>query len=142
MKVKQPIPETLEHAKLRELSKRIKGLSSNDPALTWLGNALYQIGCGADANVVFRVNRGKGQNVEKELQHYKREIALRWIAGRLNPIGDEVPPKKSVAIQEAAELFSLDEDNLKRVCPKLSELSKMVSFGWDDQRPTLHYPRD
>jgi len=143
MKKNKDIPVTLEHAKLRQVAAKLAKLGAQDEEILSLSNALHQIGCGEDANVVHGVKRTKGQDEKKELAHYWNQMAIRWIAGRMNPIDpSEVPPFREQAIREAAEHFDLDVGNLKRACPSEVDLRKMVYFEWDSQRPQLKKPRD
>lgn len=103
-----------------------------------LASALNRIASGNDANIELGVQRGKGQDDKKERQHLANQIAIRWIAGRMNPIDGERPPKRNVAIQEAATLFKLEYENLNKACPNLQELKSLVEFDWDSQRPKIN----
>jgi hypothetical protein len=131
-------PVTLEHAKLRKLAQRLANLHMNDKQFRWLATALDRIASGNDANVELGVKRKKGQDDKKFIRHMKNQMAIRWIAGRMNPIDGEVPPLKIVAVQEAAAAFDLDYDNLNRVCPTEEDLKKLVKFDWDSQRPKIN----
>jgi hypothetical protein len=135
-------PVTYEHAKLRELAQKLSQAHTGDKQIQWLANALNRIAFGHDANTELGVQKGKGQDEKKQRRHMTNQIAIRWIAGRMHPIDGEKPPKKNIAIREAAEAFNLDEDNLKRACPTLPELKSMVEFDWDSQRPKIKKPRD
>lgn len=136
-------PVTIEHVKLRQLAIKLGKLNaSDDMQMHWLAKALHQIGCGNDANVALGLKRSKGQDDKKGQAHYLTQIAIRWIAGVMNPIDDGKPPKKIDAIREAAQLFNLDEDNLARACPKKERLSELATFDWDSQRPQLNKIRD
>ena len=129
------LPVTLEHAKLRELAQILAHLHPTDKKILWLATALQSIGSGTDANTALGVKRGKGHDDEKFEKHMKNQMAIRWIAGRMNPIDDEKPPLKNVAVQEAASHFGLEVDNLKRACPSEAKLKALVEFDWDSQRP-------
>jgi hypothetical protein len=142
MNKKHTNPVTLEHARLRQLATRLGKLHLDDPEILDLATSLYQIGCGEDANLVLKVKRGKGQDTGKAEAHYDTQIAIRWIAGRLNPIDNSTPPSKITAISEAAVAFKLDQDNLARACPSEEKLKTLVEFEWDSQRPQLKKPRD
>jgi hypothetical protein len=139
--VKPSIPVTLEHARLRTLGSKLASIHAGDPQLKALASALYRIGCGEDANVVFGLKRGKGQNPAKAQAHYKTQLAIRWIAGYMNP-GDGSSPSKTAAISEAADQFELDPENLTRACPSIAALQEIAEFDWDSQRPSLTKPRD
>ena len=132
------IPVTFEHAMLRQLSQKLRRLHEDDIEIVWLANALLLIGSGKDANIELGVKRKKGQDEKKTAKHMANQIAIRWIAGRMNPIDGESPPEKHVAISEAAKAFDLDEDNLKRACPSEAELKALVEFDWDSQRPKIN----
>ena len=144
MKSKAKLPVTLEHATLRALAAKLGHVNQyiDDPNILWLANALHEIGCGRDANEALGVKRGQGQDDKKMHQHMSNEIAIRWIAARMNPSNGDKPPKKAEAIHEAAEHFSIDEENLKRACPNIEKLKELVTFKWDSQRPRLVKPRD
>jgi hypothetical protein len=135
-------PVTFEHARLRQLSNKLKSLHHEDSEILELAEQLNRIGCGSDANVVLGVKRSQGQNPDKEDAHYVTQMAVRWIAGRLNPLGGEEPPSKVVAIGEAATAFDLDVENLARACPSLIELKSIATFEWDSQRPRLTKCKD
>ncbi len=130
-------PVTYEHAKLKELAQKLGRTNTNDKQMQWLADALNRIAHGNDANTELGIQKGKGQDEKKQRRYLTNQIAIRWIAGRMNPINGEKPPKKNFAIREAAEAFNLDEDNLKRACPTLPELKSMVEFDWDSQRPKI-----
>ena len=137
------LPETFEHAQLRKLAQKLARMHMADKQILWLATALKRIGSGSDANIELGVKRKKGQDKKKALRHMDNQIAIRWIASRMNPFDDdEEPPLKIVAIQEAALRFNLDYDNLNRICPKEEELKKLVKFDWDSQRPRINKPRD
>ena len=129
------LPVTVEHAELRELAKRLMHMHPTDKKIIWLATALQSIGSGTDANTALGVKRGKGHDDEKFEKHMKNQMAIRWIAGRMNPIDGEKPPLKNVAVEEAALHFGLEVDNLKRACPSKAELKALVEFDWDSQRP-------
>ena len=135
-------PVTLEHTTLRQLATRLGQLHADDAEILNLATSLYQIGCGTDANVALGVKRSKGHDDKKAEAHYSTQRAIRWIAGRMNPINGENPPYRIDAIREAAEAFRLDEDNLGRACPSKQRLTELASFDWDSQRPLLNKPRD
>ncbi len=109
-----------------------------DMQLLALASALNRIASGNDANIELGVQRGPGQDHKKERKHLANQIAIRWIAARMNPIDGERPPTKNIVIREAALLFDLDEDNLKRQCPSKAELKELVEFDWDSQRPKIN----
>ena len=136
------IPVTFEHEMLRQLSQKLRRMHEDDIEIVWLANALLLIGLGKDANIELGVKRKKGQDEKKTVQYMENQIAIRWIAARMNPIHDESPPNKSVAISEAAIAFGLDEENLKRACPNEAKLKDLVKFYWDSQRPMINKPRD
>lgn len=136
------MPVTFEHAKLRRLAKKLKRFHKDDIEILWLASALQCIGSGKDANIEFGVQRGKGQDDKKERKHLANQIAIRWIAGRMNPIDGERPPMRKVAIEEAATLFNIDYENLDKACPNLQKLKTLVEFDWDSQRPKIQKPRD
>lgn len=136
------VPVTFEHARLRQLSDKLRLPHKEDDEILKLVDQLYQIGCGADANETLGVKRSKGQDAAKEIVRYKIEIAIRWIAGRMYPDKEEKPPKKAVAIEEAAEAFGLEVENLARACPNLKELKSMAVFDWDSQRPRITKSKD
>jgi len=135
-------PVTLEHTTLRQLATRLGQLHADDAEILNLATSLYQIGCGTDANVALGVKRSKGHDDKKAEAHYLTQIAIRWIAGRMNPIDGENPPKRIDAIREAAEAFCLDVDNLARACPSKQRLTELAAFDWDSQRPQINKPRD
>ena len=135
-------PVTREHAILRQLATRLGQLHADDAEILNLATSLYQIGCGIDANVALRVRRSKGHDDKKAEAHYLTQRAIRWIAGLMNPIDGEKPPKKSIAIAHAANAFGLDVDNLTRACPNKQRLTEMATFDWNSQRPLLNKPRD
>lgn len=128
-------PVSLEHARLRNLANRLGQQNRDDAEILWLATALNQIGYGLDANEALEVKRSKGHDDKKGKAHYQTQMAIHWIAGRMNPSDGESPPKKSVAIAEAAKAFQLEVENLTRECPNLTALKKMASFAWDSQRP-------
>lgn len=130
-------PVTYEHSKLSELAQRLGRAHPDDEQMQWLAIALNRIACGNDANTELGVQKGKGQDDKKQRRYLTNQIAIRWIAGRMHPIDGEKPPKKNIAIREAAEAFNLDEDNLKRACPTLPELKSLVEFEWNSQRPKI-----
>lgn len=136
--MKNNLPVTLEHAQLRKLAQKLARMHMADKQILWLATALKRIGSGYDANIELRVKRKKGQDEKKYSRHMNNQMAIRWIAGRMNPIGDEKPPLKNEAIQEAALAFDLDFDNLNRICPTEEELKKLVEFDWDSQRPKIN----
>ncbi len=109
-----------------------------DKQMLALASALNRIASGNDANIELGVKRGQGQDDKKEQKHLTNQIAIRWIAGRMHPIDGEQPPTKSMAIREAALVFDLDEDNLKRQCPSEVVLKELVEFDWDSQRPKIN----
>ena len=131
------IPVTLEHAKLRKLAQRLARMHMADKQILWLATALNRIGSGNDANIEFGVKRRKGQDDKKFNQHMKNQMAIRWIAGRMNPLKGDPPKSTTEAIHEAATLFNLEPENLSRVCPTDEELKKLVFFYWDSQRPKI-----
>lgn len=131
-------PVTYEHAKLRRLAQRLGQLHMADKQMLALASALNRIASGNDANIELGVQRGRGQDDKKERNSLANQIAIRWIAGRMNPIDGERPPTKSIAIREAALAFHLDEDNLKRQCPSEAALKELVEFDWDSQRPKIN----
>lgn len=133
MKFTEPVK--YEHERLRSLAIRLGHLHREDAEILWLATALNQIGYGLDANEALQVQRYKGHDDKKSEAHYIIQIAIRWTAGRMNPVGGEKPPKKAIAIAEAAEAFGLDVENLTRACPKIDDLKKMATFEWDSQRP-------
>jgi hypothetical protein len=136
-------PVTFEHARLRQLSNKLKSLHPEDSEILELAEQLFQIGDGSDANIVLGVKRSQGQNPNKEDAHYVTQMAIRWIAGRLNPLdGEEPPPSKVAVIEEAATAFDLDVENLARACPSLKELKSIATFEWDSQRPRLTKCKD
>lgn len=139
--MKPTVPVTVEHTRLRELATRLGRLHAEDAQILALSTALYQIGCGADANESLGIERGKGHDDKKAAAHLKTQIAIRWIAGRMNLEGEK-PPKKIDAIKEAAAAFKLEEDNLARDCPSVQELKRIATFDWNSQRPQLKKPRD
>lgn len=136
------VPVTFEHAKLRQLSDKLRLLHTADGEILKLANQLYQIGCGADANETLGIKRSKGQDGAKENARFMTEIAIRWIAGRMYPDKEEKPPKKAVALEEAAKAFGLEVENLARACPSLKDLKSMVVFDWDSQRPRMTKCKD
>lgn len=132
------IPVTLEHAKLRKLAQRLARMHMADKQILWLATALKRIGSGNDANIEFGVKQRKGQDDKKFNKHMKNQIAIRWIAGRMNPSKGEAPKFTTEAIQEAATLFNLEPENLSRICPTDEELKNLVEFDWDSQRPKIN----
>jgi hypothetical protein len=112
-----------------------------------------RIGKGADANKALGVKRSKGHDDKKAQAHLQTQMAIRWIAGRLNSelVIDsegrlvpevEKPPTKAAATREAARLFGLNLENLQRACPSIEKLNRLANFNWDGQRPLLNKPRD
>jgi hypothetical protein len=140
--MKNNLPVTFEHVQLRKLAQKLARMHMADKQILWLATALKRIGSGNDANIELGVKRKKGQDEKKSLRHMKNQMAIRWIAGRMNPIHDEPPPLKNVAVQEAALAFELDYENLDRICPTEEDLKKLVEFDWDSQRPKINKPRD
>lgn len=134
-------PVNLEHARLRALATHLKGLHPDDTNILWLVTALNRIGSGTDANEALGIKRGKGHDAKKAEAHYLTQVAIRWIAGRMN-LENETPPKKRVAIEEAATAFGLEVDNLTRACPSIKKLTQIATFSWDSQRPRLQKPGD
>lgn len=132
------LPMTYQHAKLMQLAKRLARMHMADKQMLWLATALLRISLGEDANLELGVKRRKGQDQKKYYRHLQNQIAIHWIAGRMNPIDGSPPPTKSVAISEAAMAFDLDEDNLKRACPGEAELKTMAVFDWDSQLPKIN----
>ena len=131
-------PVTVEHAKLRQLAKKLEGMHKDDIEIVWLANALLRVGSGKDANVELGVPRKRGQGEKKAEKSMAIQVAIRWIAGRTNQDDGAPPPKKIDAIREAAKFFKLDEDNLKRQCPSLAKLKTLVEFDLDSQRPKIN----
>jgi hypothetical protein len=153
MKASTQPPVYLEHARLRALAKRLGELHADDAEILNLATELMQIGYGVDANEALGVKRGKGHDDKKAQAHMKTQMAIRWIACRLNSVGPvdsegrmtpdpEEPPTKAAAIKEASRLYGLNPENLHRACPTKAELTRLADFGWDDQRPVINKTRD
>ena len=142
MKLEQDLPVNVEHSRLRELADRLGQMHSDDRQILWLAQALYRIGSGEDANTVLLVKRPRGYDKKKADSHFATQVAIRWIAGEMNPTDDSKPPLKEEAISKAALIFDLDHDNLKRQCPSIKKLKEIATFYWDDQRPRMQKSRD
>jgi hypothetical protein len=133
----EKIPVTFERAKLCQLANKLERMHKDDIEILWLSAALLRIGSGKDANIELGVHRKKGQDDKKAKKSMEIQMAIRWIAGRMNLDG-EPPPDKAFAIREAANLFKLNEENLKRQCPTVAKLKALVEFDWDSQRPKIN----